>query len=227
MTTIESMEPGKQSCWKTIGTMGDSSCEKLARHIHCRNCGTYSSAGRKLLDRQMSLDFAREWSDTLARPEEAKELDTFSVLVFRLRNDWLAIKTGCFAEAVQTRGIHVVPFRSGRVFRGLVNINGELLMCFSVTTLMGIEGEPPAERKQHAVYERMVVVNNKDVRFVFLVDEIDGVHHIRPDQVQKPPATFSRSQAVFTSGIFTFRDQTVGLLDDERLLSTLQESMNE
>ncbi len=212
-------------CWKTTGTMGDGSCPELMRHIHCRNCPTYSQAGRRLLDRQMTLEFTEELTTTLARPEEAKELNTFSVLVFRLRDDWLAIRTGCFAEAVQCRAVHSVPFRSGAVFLGLVNINGELLPCFSVTTLMGIEAGTGQDPTTRAASERMVVISHDDVRCAFFVDEIDGVHHIIPTIVQKPPATFTRSHTVFTTGIFPFRKRTVGLLDESRLVNALKESV--
>ncbi|HBP1772226.1 TPA: chemotaxis protein CheW, partial [Pseudomonas aeruginosa] len=31
-------------CWNRIGVHGDKSCERLAEHVHCRNCEVYAAA---------------------------------------------------------------------------------------------------------------------------------------------------------------------------------------
>ncbi|HCF6871985.1 TPA: chemotaxis protein CheW, partial [Pseudomonas aeruginosa] len=38
-------------CWNRIGVHGDKSCERLAEHVHCRNCEVYAAAATYLLDR--------------------------------------------------------------------------------------------------------------------------------------------------------------------------------
>jgi chemotaxis-related protein WspD len=220
----DNMNALPENCWKTIGTFGDMSCSRLDEYIHCRNCRVYAQAGRQLLERPVPGRFVDEWTELLAQPTEHEDLDTFSVLVFRLVTDWMAIRTGSFHEAVQVRPVHSVPFRSGKIFLGLVNINGELLPCFSVVALMGMETVAPEEHHKTAC-ERMVVVSTELGRMVFVVDEIDGIHHVPPEQVQKPPATFSKSQSAYTSGIFTHKERIVGLIDDERLFASMRGSV--
>ena len=44
-------------CWNRIGVRGDHSCERLVRHIHCRNCEVYERSAAELLDR-LSMDAA-------------------------------------------------------------------------------------------------------------------------------------------------------------------------
>ncbi len=38
-------------CWNRIGVRGDKTCERLAEHVHCRNCPVHAAAANRLLDR--------------------------------------------------------------------------------------------------------------------------------------------------------------------------------
>ncbi len=213
-------------CWKKTGVAGDGSCPRLAEFGHCRNCPEYARAGRSLFDRDIPAGFREEWSEMLSGVKETETPGAISVVVFRLNDEFLALKTEVFVKALETRAIHRVPFRTNRVFQGIVNVDGVLLSCLSVAEIMGI---PAGGREDSAVdrprYRRLMVVSRAGVRCVFPVDEVLGVCRVLPAQLQKPPQTVSKSATSLTVQVFSMNARTVGLLDDSKLFETFQGSL--
>jgi chemotaxis-related protein WspD len=196
-----------ESCWKKIGTQGDGSCPELAELSHCRNCATYSRAGRELLDREMPDSDRAEWTAILAEEKQATG-GTVSLMVFRVGSEWLALPTATLEQVVEERPVHVVPDRSNRKFRGLVNIDGELLLCYSAARLLGIEEEGSPRR--------MLVAAKGSERMVFSVDEVRGVLRVAEADLGEPPATVERSPAALTKAVFPLDERQAGLLDTDR-----------
>jgi chemotaxis-related protein WspD len=212
------------SCWKETGVFGDKSCPELAVLGHCRHCRVYTAAGRRLLDREAPADYPDEWSALLAAPKEEGKVETLSVIVFRLGPERLALKTVFFQEAAEAARPHGIPLRSGGVFQGIVNVNGELLCCMSLAALLEIPsaGEGAAGRK---VYPRLVVITRQGQRFAFAADEVLGVHRFPAGDLQEPPATVAKSVRALTAGIFLQQERTVGLIDEEKLFAALTRSL--
>jgi chemotaxis-related protein WspD len=217
--------PPDHTCWKEIGTFGDRSCPELAALAHCRNCPVYSAAGRRLLDREHPDGYRQEWTDLLANRKDAEKVETISMIVFRLRGELLALKTVFFQEAAEAAVPHSIPLRTGEVFKGVVNINGELILCVSAAALLGISGEECDGAADRKVYPRLVVVSRDGQRFAFPVDEVLGVHRFPLDLLQELPATASRSIRALTAGIIPWHDRTVGLLEEEKFFAALSRSL--
>jgi len=213
-------DPG---CWKVVGTSGDNSCPQLPLRGHCRNCSEYASAGRSLFDRNIPDDYLLQWTEIIAREKESEPTDLVSVIVFRVRSEWLALKTMYFQEITENRIVHSVPHRTNKTFRGMVNVGGELLLCLSAADILGL-GDEFEEQVDQNKYRRMVVVKHAGRRFVFAVEEVLGVHRFAPKQLQKTPATISKSSVVFTKGIFNLEERNVGLLDEEAFFDALSSS---
>jgi len=214
----------KQTCWKSIGVFGDSSCPELVGLIHCRNCFQYNTAGRSLFDREVPGEFLDEWTRNITSVKEPETRDAFSVIVFRVAGEWLALKTVYLQETTNPRPVHSVPFRTNKVFRGLVNINGELLLCVSVGDLTeAAKGEQaPAES---TAAKRMLVINKQGERYAFSVEEILGIYRISVGDLQKPPVTLTRSPSGVVETVFDLNDRKVGLLGEEKLLHALKRSL--
>lgn len=211
-------------CRKTIGTFGDRTCPELAVWIHCRNCPAYAATGRRLLDRPIPDGRREEWAARLADPKETDAVETLSVIIFRIRGELLALRTACFQEAAEIASPHSVPLRTHEAFRGIVNVNGELLLCMSAAALLGIDAEaaPAAERK---VYARLVVIHREGQRFVFPVDEVLGVFHLPAGDIEEAPATVSKSALALTSGVFAWQGRKVGLIEEEQFFAALNRSL--
>lgn len=218
------MTSAAKYCWKEKGIFGDGTCTELALLIHCRRCPVYAAAGRQHLDQDLPRGYLEDRTPVMALPKESARLGTISVMAFRLSGERFALKTIFFQEAAEPSPIHTLPLKVNRVFRGIVNINGELLLCLSLASLLELTED---EERAPIVHERMLVVGREGQRFVFPVEQILGVHRVAPEDLGEVPATLSRSARSLTRGIFQLGGRNVGLLDEDRLFPSMTRSLNQ
>lgn len=231
MDTSQALYP-VNDCWNHIGVEGDRSCVELEKVIHCRNCPVYATAGRSLLERQPDSDYLKEWTAILATPGAqqsesfAQEIgfkvgrtgDTFSAIIFSLSNELFALSVGVLEEITHPCVIHTLPHRSNDTLLGLVNIRGEILLCASLTNVLGLEtANPPSSRmKEH----RMLVVGHGS-KWVFPVDQVHRIHRFHTDELKTPPVVVAKANETYTAGVIDWHDKKVNYLDAELLFDTL------
>jgi chemotaxis-related protein WspD len=215
-------QAGNYLCWREIGITGDRSCKLLSGYVHCRNCPQYSALGRTLFDREIPDDYRREVMEELAAATAAVVEETASVLVLRVGSEWFALPTQVFQEISAGQKPYVLPFRSGALLAGLVNVNGELLLCISLEAALGLSSE---EKTRPIGRPRLCVVVNGRERFAFGVDEILGVRHVPRARLQQVPATLAKSPSALTTSCFEVDGHNVGLIDEQRLLNSLDRSL--
>ncbi|GBC63403.1 chemotaxis protein CheW [Desulfonema ishimotonii] len=220
-----------ESCWQRIGVFGQGkpTCPELGRVIHCRNCEVFTRAGRQILERDLPDDYRDQWTDVIAAKKEEESPRTISVVIFRIGEEWLALRTRLFAEVIDPERFHSLPHRNNPVLLGVVNVHGELRLCISLRVLLDIEMRtaPPPERR---IYRRMMVIGHDSEQWVFPVDEIHGVHRVAPENFQNVPVTVAKSSATYTQSLFKWRPRSedyrnVALLEDELLLISLARSI--
>jgi chemotaxis-related protein WspD len=238
-------EPGAH-CWSAIGVFSKAvpSCPRLAEVIHCQNCEVYSAAGRTLFERAATRGYADEWADALRLGKPREQVDSISVLVFRIGTEWLGLPTAALSQVSDVRKIHSLPHRSDSVLLGLVNVRGRLQVCCSLAALLGIEqraGDHVATSS--LAYRRMIVAERERDRWVFPVDEIDGVRRFRPRHVRDKPVTVARDRAHFTGFVvelddsvllhsergeaaLPFESRQIGCLDPERVFEALRQHVS-
>jgi chemotaxis-related protein WspD len=212
------------ACWNEIGVHGDGSCPDLQGFIRCRNCPVYAGAGVRLLDRPPPPEYRREWKEHFAREKQAAAPRKHSAVIFRINAEWLALPTEAFQEVAERRPVHSLPHRQHGIILGLVNVRGELLICVSLGHWLGLENLLPRETLR-TVHHRLLVGDWGGNRLVFPVDEVCGIRRFDPQQLQEPPATLARSNLAFTRGILKWEERSVGLLDPDRLFSSLNRSL--
>ena len=140
-------------CWNRIGIGGDRSCPELKLHVHCRNCPVFGSAAKTFFDRSAPPGYLEGWTSWLARTDEQAvpvattadaDPDTpgiqkeAGVLIFRLDQEWLAFRTRTVVEVALPRPVHRIPHRAHANLSGLVNLRGQLQLCFSLHALLGV-----------------------------------------------------------------------------------------
>ena len=209
-------------CWREIGIAGDRSCEVLSRYVHCRNCPEYSNLGRTLFDREMPEDYRREVSEELAAATTASAADTVSVVVFRIGSEWFALRTKVFHEIAVSQRAYVLPFRSGGVLAGMVNVNGELLLCMSLQSALGL---PAEEKTELGGKPRLCVVGTGRERFAFSANEILGVRRVSRARLRTVPVTLAKSPSAQTAWCFELDGRNVGLIDEKRFFNSLDRSL--
>ena len=212
------------ACWNEKGVHGDGSCPELQRYIRCQNCPIYSNAGVRLLDRPSPPGYRREWKEHFAQQKQLAARRKHSAVIFRIRDEWLALPTGVFQEVAERRPVHSLPHRQHGIVLGLVNIRGELLICVSLSCMLGLENLGPSGPPR-TVHQWLLVGDWGGNRFVFPVDEVCGIHRFDPQQLQEPPATLAKSNLAFTRGILQWGERTVGFLDPNWLFMSLNRSL--
>jgi chemotaxis-related protein WspD len=211
-------------CWNRIGVHGNSSCAELIHHIHCRNCPVYSRAAVELLDAELPSGYRARGALEIGRAKTPAAFDTHSVVVFRLGSEWLALATVVLKEIVSLRPIHSIPHRRDGTLLGLANIRGELLACFSLSKILELEAtefNPPKTR----VSGRLLVIERDGGRAVCPVDEVCGIARFHPRDLTTVPATIAKAASTYTRSLLSWADKSVGLLDDELLLHTVNRNM--
>ncbi len=223
--------PTLDDCWNRIGVMGDRTCGELKRVIHCRNCEVYSAAGRSLLERTAPPDYLQEWTDVLADNTSlntgigegtlVRATDTISVIIFRLGNERLALPVSILQEVTPPCNLHTVPHRSDALFLGILNIRGEMLLCTSLSHLLGLEPIAEPESTRLTSTRRLIVAGRSQNKWVFPVDEIHGIYRFHLDEFKEAPVVISRAAETYTKGVFAWQDKKVNFLDCELLFYTL------
>jgi chemotaxis-related protein WspD len=229
---------GFDDCWNRIGVRGDSSCERLDDYVRCLNCPVFEAAAARLLERPIPrVDLARHEARVpgQARSTHEGQSASESFLVFRIGDEWLALPTPIFKRIVQTRPIHTLPHRQHRAVLGVVNVQGELLVCMSLAHLLGFDagGAAQGNREKHDKRDertrqdlpRLLVISRGEEHAVLPVDQVDGVHRIALDSFCPPPATLSQAAAAHTRAVAPWRGMSVGLLDADALFDTLNRSL--
>jgi len=224
-------------CWNRIGIGGDRTCPELKAHVHCRNCPVYASAARSFFDRPAPPGYLDEWTrwlgddgecdeerDIAARRDERGRRDEVGALIFRLGPEWLAFHTRAVVEAALPKPVHRIPHRTNAVLRGLVNLRGQLQLCFSLYGLLGVP-EPKDDPGDGAASRRRLVVLRDAERsesWAFAADEVHGVEHFARGALQGVPSTLANPAVSFSQAVVPWGDHTVGLLDESRVFAALR-----
>jgi len=216
----------KTFCWNQTGVWGDRSCPELQEHGHCRDCATFSQEGRALLNREAPGNYLAEWVSLLAQEREAVSRDEKAVQVFRLMSEWLALPAHCWVEVVAVRPVRHIPHRSSQILLGLVSVRGEIHLCVSLSSLLGIEkGEGPEDSESRRASRRFCVVKRDNISWVFPVDELHGLISYPEKDVGSVPSTVAKSFQKFTRGLLNIAGKKIGLLDETRVFDALSRSV--
>jgi chemotaxis-related protein WspD len=224
MTSLPLLTQPLDDCWNRIGVRGDRTCPELVKVVHCHNCHVFASAGRRFLDAPSPEGYLEEWTRRLVVPIEAPSADLQGVLIFRLCEEWLALRVQALVEVTGQRRVHRVPHRRG-ILAGLVNIRGELHLCIHLDQVLKLReegGKSKAEPNVAPSSRRLLVVRRESERWVFPIDEVDQVHRLPLRDLTPVPATVGRALARLTRGVFALSGRPIGLIDDERLFATLR-----
>lgn len=216
------------NCWNSIGVWGNVTprCPKLEEFVHCQNCDVFHAASLKAYERAIPDDYRAEWTDLLAGNKESVATDIRTVIVFRLGDEWVAIATGLCKEISRIMKIHRLPHNKSQILKGVVNNGGEIRICFSLGSLLGIDkAEQVFGDDFHTVYARMIVMNMTGRNYVFPVSEIKGLLQYRETDRAPLPDTFLASSASYMSGVIKWDEQTIGCLDEGLLTSQLERSI--
>ncbi|BCP55749.1 chew domain protein [Kaistia sp. 32K] len=194
-----------------------------------RDREAYAEIARGLLDRPLPPEYRAEWALHFASEkaiESEVEEERAAAVIFRIGEEWLALSTAVFEEVAEPRRVHTLPHRRNGVVRGIVNVRGELLVCISFATLLGIDKDVAVERRDRSLhFERMVVIGRANGRIAFSVHEVHGIHRYERSALSPVPGTVGQAVSSFTTAVLNWQGRTVGLLDEIRLLDAIDRNI--
>jgi chemotaxis-related protein WspD len=186
-----------------------------------------SSAAAELLDRELTDDYRREWTEVISAKPRTLETDFKSIVIFRIGPEWLALPTSVVKQIAERTPIHSLPHRSGGVVRGIVGIRGDVFVCVALDALLGVPrpvNQPSSTSS--AARERIVLCDAHGGQLAFAADEVYGVDRYFSPSLRAVPATVSRATSTYTLGILPWKDsQTVGCLDAELVFYALSKGL--
>lgn len=179
-----------------------------------------------LLDRPLPAGYREEWARHFAEPDrtavEEADAEERTVVLFRIGEEWLALAADLFQEVAEPRRHHSLPHRRDDLVLGIVNVRGELIVCVSLGSLLGIADARGAERGDRVkAFPRLAVIGRDGRRAAFPVDEVHGVHRYAAADVAGVPATIGKASSSFISVMIAWKGRSVGRLDDRLVLDAI------
>jgi purine-binding chemotaxis protein CheW len=115
-------------------------------------------------------------------------------------------------ELERIPNITPVPHVPGWV-RGVTNLRGDILSVIDLRAFLGLEAAAP-----HTA--RMLVVRLPDEEFSagLLVDAVDRIVAVRPDEIKPPESVLEGSLAAYLSGVCVIGERLIAVLDLDALL---------
>jgi chemotaxis-related protein WspD len=212
---VSASSPAGEACWSRIGAHGDGSCPELPALVHCRNCARFAEGGRTLFEREPPPGYFTEWTALLAREKPEEPSGEIAAVLFRVGEEWLALEVAHVTQVAERRAVRRIPHRSDDLLLGLVNVDGELLLCASLAALLGSPAPGPSGGG-----ERLLAVSLPGERWAFPVDAVDGVGRIEPPGPL--PASTREPLQRLARGLSRAGERTVTLLDPSLLQAALK-----
>ena len=216
-------------CWNRIGvwSRAEKPCPKLQEVVHCHNCPVFAASASKIFERRsLPPNYLDEWHRHYAEPAPARRMSEHSsVLVFRVGCEALSLPISVIDEICQPEMIHRLPHYATDILRGIVNIHGQLRLCFSMAKLLGVEDFKPDADGKHRIFPRMMVIRRNESRFALLVDEVLGSYRYARQDLLPVPASMSHALGKLVQGILQDEGQSIGLLDEDLMFHAMEKTL--
>ncbi len=225
MTKNPSKKGQIPNCWNSIGVWGHSEerCERLNEVVHCHNCDVFSQAGRSIFDRRPPSGYIPRWSKSISLPQNSRDEKNIGVIIFRIEREWFAFPANIFHEITEDKSVHSVPRNEEVEIAGIVNISGEVKICYSLANLLGIkQGGDENNNNGSRVYRRLIIIIIDGDYYVFQVSEVVGLYRYKVGELLPVPTTLEKNQADYLSGLFKYEKHHIALLNPDNIRNALQ-----
>lgn len=181
----------------------------------------------RLLDRPLTDADLREATRRVASPMAPSKEHVEPLLLFHACGEFLALPAITVTRVTRVAPVHRIPHRSNKVIRGLCNIQGDLMICGNLVSLLELVGDVPASDDDRSDDDRrMIVLGDEAEPWAVQVDSVDGVAYLDPQTFKKPPITVERALHRYTDRLVPTVHSLASLLNVERVLSGFQAALS-
>ncbi len=181
----------------------------------------------------MTADDLQEATARVSRAIAPPERQVESLLLFLLRKETFAIPVTSVQCVTRPASVHRIPHRSNKIIRGMCNVDGELLLCVDLASLLDIGAKQLGEESSSDAHagdqdddaRRMIVMGEASGPWVTEIDALSGVIRTDPANYRPPPITVEHALSRFTSWLVPCGDGHAALLDVQRLLAGFEAAL--
>ncbi len=173
----------------------------------------------RLLDRPVTAAELDARAALVAMPGESRSKQSLRLLLFRVGQETAALPAKMLRRVTPSARAVPIPHRTNGIFRGVCNINGELVLCADLHRLLSLADREGAPADAATDSRRMVLLGPADNSWAFEVDALMGVENIDPSTFRVPPLTVEYSIGDFTVGVTDIGGRSVTILNGERILA--------
>jgi purine-binding chemotaxis protein CheW len=144
---------------------------------------------------------------------EEEATDSIGMLLFRIGEEWYAVRVCDVREILQEYGVTAVPCTPPYIL-GVTNLRGEILSVTDPALLVGL-GKIVGEA---GTQPPVMVVRSGHIATALVVDEIGDIVDVPSESVEPPVSIMDRAQAEFVAGSVFVNGTMIGLVDVARVL---------
>lgn len=139
-----------------------------------------------------------------------------SYFTFRLGSDLFAVNIGQVTKILELTDIAKVP-NSPKYFKGIINLFGDVIPVFDGRLKFGL---PETENTRETCILILVFeFDGHGYSSGIIVDSVEKVLVFEPEQINLSPTSGKRFDAEFINGIATFNDESVIILNIDKIFS--------
>ena len=154
---------------------------------------------------------------TAARGNPSAPVQVAQYLTFTLGSEVFAIGILAIKEIIEDSALTTVPMMPAYV-RGVINLRGAVVPVLDLSVRFGKPASPVSKKTCIVIIEITTAGERQDVGVV--VDAVDSVLDIPPDQIEPPPSFGARIGTQFIEGMGKVNDRFVVLLDVDHVLAS-------
>lgn len=206
-------------CWNSIGVWSSAAnrCERLSQVIHCRNCDVFASAGREVLEQTPQSEYITEWQKAVARKENEIDSTLPGVMAFRIGAEWFAISAQSLQEVSEYRIVRRVPHNENKNIAGIVNIGGEVVVCYSLANFLEVDLPEDIGKAS----QRMMVVLYSGEKYIFPVSEVMGMTRYGEGDILPLPSTLGEEKTLYIDSVFLHDKKHIAILNIEEICQSI------
>lgn len=136
---------------------------------------------------------------------------TVKLVIFALGDQWFAFPGGNIREILAGAQVYFVP-GCPTSLDGVINVRGDIESVVRLHDLLGLTGTRTAG-------DSILLGRSAHMSSGIRVDRVVDVVDLPQSTIQSPPATLPERLRTFVSGVLSFQDHPVAVLDLERIFA--------
>lgn len=180
------------------------------------------SSAKRTRSMEHGSDVLKRRAESLAQiDQEESSLETVGLLLFRLGEEWYAVRLDGVREIYNDFIVTPIPRLPAYVL-GVLNIRGEIISVIDIAALMHIHAD--GDHTAMAEEPNGIIVRHEECVSTLVVDEIGDIIEVPRESFEPPLSTLDRSQAEFVNASVYTGESLVGVINLEKILEPIGET---